>query len=58
MWEEQDREICGRVHKQRGVLDNRGEEAKPRHWWILNQHQMAEGFLALSLAELLAYLWY
>ena len=51
MWEEQQREICGRMHKQCRVLDNRSEEAESKHWWLPNQHQIAEGFLALGLRD-------
>ncbi|GJY62095.1 adenine nucleotide alpha hydrolases-like superfamily protein [Tanacetum coccineum] len=32
--DEQDREICGGMHKQCGMLDNRSEKAEQRDWWI------------------------
>lgn len=55
-WREQHREFCGGVHRECGVLDNRGEEAKPRHGWVPYQHQMAKEFLALGLITLLTLL--
>lgn len=49
LFQEQNRGICGEMHKQFRVLDNRNPETEQRSWWLSHQHQMAQKLLALGL---------